>query len=163
MLGDTVSLLDACLALLASVGPQANALGLEGRRGGSSGSPAISTHAFPPGSVVPLILPWSLGGDARLGYGSTFSWRTCDAYCASFWLLFCSQSPANTSFRAPASALKGFVSGEGIWLQGRAAWSCSGDWGPECDGARVRAAKGYKTFIFSPFAVPLFFMYVYAK
>jgi len=35
--------------------------------------------------------------------------------------------------------------------------------GVQSDEAGIRAAKGYKTSIFSPFAVPLFFTCVYAK
>lgn len=76
-----------------------------------------------------------------------------------FGCFFCSQSPANASFRAPAPALKGFVSGEGIWLRGRAARSCSGDRGPEREEAGVAGLPRAIKLLFSPPLQSLFFFF----
>lgn len=78
-----------------------------------------------------------------------------DSSCASFWPLFCSQSLANASSCAPASALTGFVTGEGIWLP-----SCSGDWDPECDEVGCGLPRAIKLFS-SPFSFPLFFFFLF--
>lgn len=77
-----------------------------------------------------------------------------DSPYASFWLLFCSQSLANASFRALASALTGFVTGERIWLR-----SCLGDWDPECDEVGCGLPRAIKLFS-SLFSFPHFFPYV---